>query len=118
MAILSLLLWSYVLGPLGAILAIPATLLMKTLLIDIDPNTRWLNAFIASNPTTSDQDPVRLWDLLERAKRIRALSAIMHRPGVSAEEAEAANRELADLAAEDAQADPPEGPANPEPGRY
>ena len=74
-AILSLLLWAYVLGPLGAILAIPATLLVKSLFIDIDPRTRWLNAFIAANPTTSDQDPMRLAHLITQAKRIRHMSS-------------------------------------------
>ncbi|MDR0783803.1 MAG: AI-2E family transporter [Propionibacteriaceae bacterium] len=70
-AILSLFVWAYILGPVGLILAIPSTLFVKKILIDIDPNARWLNAIIASNPTTSDQDPLRLADLLERAKRIR-----------------------------------------------
>jgi predicted PurR-regulated permease PerM len=100
-AILSLLLWAYILGPLGAILAIPATLLMKTLFIDIDPHTRWLNAFIASNPTTSDQDPMRLSDLLNRAKRIRQLTEKVSKPGVTPAEAEAAHRELAELTYEE-----------------
>ena len=99
-AILSLLIWAYVLGPLGAILAIPATLLVKTLFIDIDPRNRWLNAFIASNPGTSDQDPIRLSKLLDRTKRIRKLTARVQRPGVTAEEAEAAHRELAALTEE------------------
>ena len=96
-AILSLLLWAYVLGPLGAILAIPATLLMKTLFIDIDPRARWLNAFIASNPATSDQDPIRFSDLMARAKRMRVLSGIITSPGVTPDKAEAANRELSAL---------------------
>ena len=94
MAILSLLLWSYVLGPLGAILAIPATLLVKTLFIDIDPRNRWMNAFIASNPRTSDQDPIRVSNVLARSKRIRKLTAKVQRPGLTAEESEAAQREL------------------------
>ena len=100
-AFLSLLLWSYILGPIGTILAIPATLFVKTLFIDIDPNTRWLNAFIASNPKTSDQDPIRLSALLARAKRIRTLSARAKRRGASAKQAEAANLELSTLAAEE-----------------
>ena len=104
-AILSLLIWAYILGPLGAILAIPATLLMKTLFIDIDPHTRWLNAFIASNPTTSDQDPMRLSDLLNRAKRIRQLTEKVSKPGVTPAEAEAAHRELAELTYEDSDDD-------------
>ncbi|MDR1213001.1 MAG: AI-2E family transporter [Propionibacteriaceae bacterium] len=47
---LSLLIWAYVLGPLGALLAVPATLLVKALFIDMDPQTRWVNALIASDP--------------------------------------------------------------------
>jgi len=74
-AVLSLLLWAVVLGPLGAILAIPATLLLKTLFIDIDPKARWVNTLIAANPSTSEEDPIRLSELLERAKRLRRAGA-------------------------------------------
>ena len=34
---LSLIVWAYILGPIGAILAIPASLLFKALLVDMDP---------------------------------------------------------------------------------
>lgn len=53
-AFLSLLLWSSVIGPLGALLALPMTLLAKALLVDHDPNVRWLNALISNDPTTAD----------------------------------------------------------------
>ncbi|MGM7669913.1 AI-2E family transporter [Microbacterium sp. A93] len=46
---LSLLFWAWILGPLGAILALPATLLLKALMIDADPQSRWINSFIASD---------------------------------------------------------------------
>ncbi|MEO4037712.1 AI-2E family transporter [Micrococcaceae bacterium Sec6.3] len=46
---LSLLFWAWVLGPLGAILALPCTLLAKAILIDADPNARWINSLIASD---------------------------------------------------------------------
>jgi AI-2 transport protein TqsA len=39
---LSLVFWTWVLGPLGALLAIPLSLLTKALLVDVDPSTRWL----------------------------------------------------------------------------
>lgn len=52
-AFLSLVFWAYVFGALGALLAIPFTLLVKSLLIDRDPKTRWINPFIASNPRHS-----------------------------------------------------------------
>jgi len=44
---LSLIFWSFVIGPLGAVLAIPLTLLTKALLLDVDPNTRWMSSLIA-----------------------------------------------------------------------
>lgn len=46
---LSLLFWAWILGPLGAILALPATLLLKAIMIDADPQSRWINSFIASD---------------------------------------------------------------------
>lgn len=46
-AFLSLLFWSVILGPLGALLAIPATSFVKAALVDADPSARWINAFIA-----------------------------------------------------------------------
>ncbi|MDP9866141.1 MULTISPECIES: AI-2E family transporter [Streptosporangium] len=39
--ILSLLVWTYVLGALGAILAVPLSALARALLLDSDPVTRW-----------------------------------------------------------------------------
>ncbi len=49
-AFLSLMFWAYVFGALGALLAIPFTLLFKSLLIDRDPSARWVNQFISSSP--------------------------------------------------------------------
>ncbi len=51
---LSLLLWSSVIGALGALLALPMTLLAKALLVDHDPQMRWLNAFISNDPAMAD----------------------------------------------------------------
>ncbi len=48
-AFLSLLFWAVVLGPLGALLAIPATSFVKAVLVDADPSARWINAFVASD---------------------------------------------------------------------
>ncbi|BFU43216.1 AI-2E family transporter [Krasilnikovia sp. MM14-A1004] len=49
MSFLSLIFWTWVLGPLGALLAIPLSLLAKGLLVDIDPGTRWMNTLISSD---------------------------------------------------------------------
>jgi AI-2 transport protein TqsA len=39
---LSLVFWTFVLGPLGAILALPMTLLAKALIVDVDPDNVWM----------------------------------------------------------------------------
>jgi len=43
---LSLVFWAFVIGPIGALLAVPLTLLMKALLLDADPNTRWISSLL------------------------------------------------------------------------
>lgn len=45
----SLLFWAWVLGPLGAILAVPLTIMCKVLLLDIDPSTRWVDVLLNSS---------------------------------------------------------------------
>jgi AI-2 transport protein TqsA len=44
---LSLVFWTFVIGPLGALLAVPLSLLAKALLVDADPASRWLDLLIA-----------------------------------------------------------------------
>lgn len=48
LAMASLIFWGWVLGPLGALLAIPLTLLAKAMLVDADPAARWFGAFLTS----------------------------------------------------------------------
>jgi predicted PurR-regulated permease PerM len=48
---LALLFWAWVLGPLGALLAIPVTLLVKAVLVDSDPRARWVEALLGSEPS-------------------------------------------------------------------
>ena len=44
-------------GPLGAILAVPLTLMAKALLIYIDPATRWADVLLSSSsPRKPDDD--------------------------------------------------------------
>lgn len=45
--LLSLIVWTFVLGPLGAILAIPLSLLTRALLIDSDPSATWTAKLIS-----------------------------------------------------------------------
>ncbi|EME52998.1 AI-2E family transporter [Amycolatopsis decaplanina] len=46
--VLALVFWTWLLGPLGAVLAVPATLLAKALLIDVDPRARWAEALLCA----------------------------------------------------------------------
>ena len=55
---LSLVFWGWVIGPLGAILAIPLSLLAKALLLDADPSTRWVSGLISGEATPAhDEEP-------------------------------------------------------------
>ena len=47
---LSLAFWTFVIGPVGAILAVPLTLLVKSLLFDMDPSTRWMSSLLEGGP--------------------------------------------------------------------
>jgi len=49
---LSLVFWAWVIGPLGAVLAIPLSLLVKALLLDAEPSAQWITALISGAPNT------------------------------------------------------------------
>ena len=44
---LSLIFWGWVFGALGALLAVPMTLFVKAVMIDIDPAVRWLSPLVS-----------------------------------------------------------------------
>ena len=45
----------FVIGPLGAVLSVPLTLLAKALLIDIDSRTRWMSMLMAGGQSDPDE---------------------------------------------------------------
>lgn len=51
---LALVFWGFVVGPLGALLAIPLTLLAKALLVDIHPHTRWIDVLVRADVPGAD----------------------------------------------------------------
>jgi predicted PurR-regulated permease PerM len=55
---LSLVAWAAVLGPLGALLAIPLSLLAKAVFLDHDPDNRWALALV-SGPAGDGRSPPR-----------------------------------------------------------
>jgi predicted PurR-regulated permease PerM len=48
---LSLVFWTWVLGPLGALLAIPLSLLVRCVWFDVDPGTQWARPLISGPPS-------------------------------------------------------------------
>ena len=54
----ALVFWTWLLGPLGALLAIPLTLLVKALLVDVDPSARWASA-LAGSLASEPREPRR-----------------------------------------------------------
>lgn len=57
MSFVSLLLWGWVFGALGTLIALPCSLLVKAMLIDRDHGTRWINALISSRPGDGPEEP-------------------------------------------------------------
>ena len=58
LSFLSLIVWAAILGGIGAFLAVPATLFVKALFIDVDPERRWVIPLISSSASTdSPEDP-------------------------------------------------------------
>lgn len=53
---LSLVFWTWAIGPLGALLAVPLTLLMRALLIEADPGAQWVMPLISGR--LSDPEPM------------------------------------------------------------
>lgn len=56
--LVSLVFWAWLIGPVGAVLAVPLTLFVKCLLIDADPRTSWASALIGAGAAQRpDPDP-------------------------------------------------------------
>ncbi|MFC3690034.1 AI-2E family transporter [Aquipuribacter hungaricus] len=65
---LSLVVWGFVLGPLGALLAIPASLLARALLVDRDPRRGWVGIMVGDEPPQGE-DLRRLSDEAQELDR-------------------------------------------------
>ena len=47
---LSLIFWTWILGPLGALLAVPMSLLLRAVLVDADPEHGWRQPLVSGEP--------------------------------------------------------------------
>jgi predicted PurR-regulated permease PerM len=54
---LSLAFWAWALGALGALLAVPLTLFVRSILVDADPRAAWLVPLISGRPDDMEQEP-------------------------------------------------------------
>jgi len=55
---LSLVVWAFLLGPLGALLAVPMTLLVRAIFLDSDPRAAWAAPLIDAQVVGPEPDPV------------------------------------------------------------
>jgi AI-2 transport protein TqsA len=55
---MSLVVWTFLLGPLGALLAVPMTLLLRAFFIDSDPRAAWVAPLIDAQVPGPEPDPV------------------------------------------------------------
>ena len=56
LSFLSLIVWSTILGGVGAFLAVPATLFVKAVFVDVDPDRGWLTPLLSSSAETGPPD--------------------------------------------------------------
>ncbi len=56
LSFLSLIVWSTILGGVGAFLAVPASLFVKALFVDVDPERRWVTPLLSSSAETGPPD--------------------------------------------------------------
>lgn len=54
LTLVALVFWGWLLGTVGAVLAVPLTLFAKALLVDANPHVSWANAILGSTRTTRD----------------------------------------------------------------
>ena len=54
---LSLVFWTFVLGPLGALLAVPMSLFFRAILVEADPESAWMAPLISGRPTDDAEVP-------------------------------------------------------------
>jgi len=57
MTVISLIFWGEILGPMGAILAMPLTVAVKLLLLERNPDSHWLALLISSRSDEPEPDP-------------------------------------------------------------
>ena len=58
---MSLVLWAWILGPIGALLAVPASLLVKAVLVDAIPSNQWLVPVLAGRGRDDLAAPRSTW---------------------------------------------------------
>ncbi len=83
LTMLSLVFWASVLGTMGALMAVPLTLLVKVLLVDADPANAWLQPLLVSTKASEGlPSPARSGRMVRKGPRVhRRRPARAHEPG-------------------------------------
>ena len=97
--LVALVFWGWVLGPLGAILAIPLTLLVKAVLIDTDPAANWAIALFGSTRAMRHESDAELDQEVQAPKRRRLRKPRRASADDSAEQIDETRDDLADPSA-------------------
>jgi predicted PurR-regulated permease PerM len=77
LSFLSLIVWATILGASGAFLAIPLSLLVKALLVDVDPEQNWVGVLLSSEKPgdVTDQAQSKESDAMDVATKSPALES-------------------------------------------
>ncbi|MGY1835697.1 AI-2E family transporter [Blastococcus sp. SYSU DS0510] len=88
----ALLFWGWVLGALGALLAIPLTLLVKALMVDVDPRGHWLDALLREEPRAPRTTRARR-RMADRHAALASMRRLHHHPSRRSGAADAEHEE-------------------------
>lgn len=87
LSFVSVVFWTFVIGPLGAILAIPLTLLVRALVLEPDPGSGWLRWLSGDDVTATDPGPVRAQDEADDATASTIAADVTAADAASADDA-------------------------------
>ena len=78
----SLVVWTTVIGPVGAVLAVPASLFVKAIFVDVDPERRRLTPLLSNAPDIDAPDTEE--PAVEAVEAVETTGSASPRPSVGA----------------------------------
>ncbi len=75
LSFLSLIVWTTILGGTAALMAVPLSLFVKSLLVDVDPERRWLSPLLSSDDVTEEPSELTRTETVDAEPTIEPPSA-------------------------------------------